>query len=102
VVTFNFDNTCIEDKGAKMNRKGKPVRKCHGCVLNIGDRCAIYKEPHDKWHNSKCSSYNDKELYRKYLEYLEKHPQDNAKKQREESARQCKTEEHHQGMKGRK
>ena len=56
-----------------MNRKGKPVRKCHGCILNIGERCAIFDEPHDKWHNSKCSSYNDKELYRKYLKDLEKH-----------------------------
>ena len=85
-----------------MNRKGKPVRKCHGCILNIGEHCAIFEEPHDKWHNSKCSSYNDKELYHKYLEDLEKHTQNNAEKERKEVAKQHKTEEHHQGMKRRK
>ncbi|MBS1259398.1 MAG: hypothetical protein MAG551_02468 [Candidatus Scalindua arabica] len=84
-----------------MKRKGKPVRKCHGCILNIGERCAIFDEPHDKWHNSKCSSYNDKELYRKYLEDLEKHPQSDAKIQRKEKAKLHNTEEHHQGNKGR-
>ncbi|MEK6764770.1 MAG: hypothetical protein AABY49_00885 [Planctomycetota bacterium] len=84
-----------------MNRKGKPVRKCHGCILNIGERCAIYEEPHDKWHHSKCSSYNDQELYRKYLEDLEKHSQKDSKKLRKEEAREHNTEEHHQGMKGK-
>ena len=84
-----------------MNRKGKPVRKCYGCVLNIGDSCVVYEEPHDKCHNSKCTSYNDQELYRKYLEDIEKHPQKKAKKQRKDIARQHNTEEHHQGMKGK-
>ncbi len=83
-----------------MHKKGKPVRKCHGCILNIGDRCAIYEEPHDKWHHSKCTSYNDQELYRKYKEDLEKHPEDDAKEQRRETAKKHKTEEHHQGNKG--
>ena len=85
-----------------MNKKGKPVRKCHGCILNIGEHCAIFNEPHDKWHNSKCSSYNDKELYRKYLEDLEKHHQKDSKKLRKETAREHNTEEHHQGMKGKR
>ncbi len=85
-----------------MNKKGKPARKCHGCILNIGERCAIYEEPHDKWHNSKCTSYNDQELYRKYLEDVEKHTQKNEKKQRMEGAKKHKTEEHHQGMKGKR
>ena len=83
-----------------MHKKGKPVRKCHGCILNIGDSCAIYEEPHDKWQHSKCTSYNDQELYRKYKEGLEKYPEDDAKKQRREAAKKHKTEEHHQGNKG--
>lgn len=85
-----------------MNRKGKPVRKCHGCLLNLGDRCAVYEEPHDKWHNSKCTSYNDHELYTKYKENLEKHPEADAKKHRREIAKKHNTEEHHQGMKGKR
>ena len=83
-----------------MNRKGKPVRKCHGCILNIGERCAIYEEPHDKWHHSKCSSYNDQELYRKYLEDLEKHSQKDSKTKKG-GGEEHNTEEHHQGMKGK-
>lgn len=84
-----------------MNRKGKPARKCHGCILNLGDHCAVYEDPHDKWHHSKCSSYNDKELYNKYLENLKKHPPKEAKEHRKESAKNHNTEEHHQGMKQR-
>jgi len=85
-----------------MNRKGKPVRKCYGCILNIGERCAVYKEPHDKWHQSKCSSYNDQELYRKYLEDLEKLSQKDSKRRRREVSKEHNTEEHHQGMKGKR
>ena len=85
-----------------MHKKGKAVRKCHGCILNIGDRCAIYEEPHDKWHNSKCTGYNDEELYRKHKIDLEKHPENDAKKQRRKLAKKHNTEEHHQGMKGKR
>ncbi len=85
-----------------MNRKFKPVRKCHGCILNLGERCAIYEDPHEKWNHSKCSSYNDKELYRKYIEDLNKHPQDEAKEKRRKKARLRNTGEHRQGMKGGK
>lgn len=85
-----------------MNKKGKPARKCHGCILNLIDFCAVYEDPHARWHNSKCTSYNDKELYNKYLENLEKHPPNDAKEKRKEKAKQHHTEEHHQGMKGKK
>jgi hypothetical protein len=81
-----------------MNRKGKTVRKCYGCILNLGDHCAIYEDPHGKWHRSRCTSYNDKELYNKYLSNLEKHSSKEAKKRRREIAKHAHTEEHHQGM----
>ncbi len=84
-----------------MNRKGKPARKCHGCILNLGNHCAVYEDPHNKWHHSKCSSYNDKDLYDKYLENLKKHPPKESKEQRKEMAKNHNTEEHHQGMKQR-
>ncbi len=83
-----------------MYKKGKPVRKCHGCILNVGNRCAAYEDPHDKWHNSKCTSYNDQVLFQKYKEDIEKHPENEAKKQRKELARKHNSEEHHQGQKG--
>ncbi len=85
-----------------MHRKGKPARKCHGCILNLGDHCAIYPEPHDKWHHSRCSSHNDRGLYNEYLEYTSKHPENNAKKVRRNTARTHNTMEHHHGMKIKK
>ncbi len=84
-----------------MNRKHKPARKCHGCILNLGERCAVYEDPHERWHHSKCTSYNDEELYAKYKEDLEKHPPKEPKEHRKEVAKLHKTEEHHQGNKGR-
>ena len=80
-----------------MHRTGKPARKCHGCILNLGDHCAVYEEPHERWHHSSCSSFNDKELYNKYLENLKKHPPSEAKEHRKETAKLHDTEEHHQG-----
>jgi len=85
-----------------MNRKGKSVRKCYGCILNTGEKCVVYEEPHDKWHNSKCTSYNNQELYRKYLEDIEKHPQKKDKEQRKDTAKKHNTEEHHQGRMGKR
>ncbi|MFQ5963766.1 MAG: hypothetical protein ACE5KZ_05730 [Candidatus Scalinduaceae bacterium] len=84
-----------------MNRNGKTVRKCYGCILNLGDRCAVYEYPHERWHHSKCSNYDDKELYNKYLENLKKHPPDKAKEQRKKTTKLRHTEEHHQGMKNK-
>ncbi len=81
-----------------MHSKGKPVRKCHSCILNLKDHCAIYAEPHDKWHHSKCGSYNNRELHREYLEYTSKHPESYAKKVRRNTARIHNTVEHHHGM----
>ncbi len=85
-----------------MNRKGKTVRKCHGCILNLGDHCAIYEDPHDRWQHSKCSSFNDKDLYNKYLENLEKHPPNKPKEQRKAAAKRRHTGEHRQGMKSKR
>ncbi len=84
-----------------MNRKGKTVRKCHGCILNLGERCAVYEDPHERWQHSKCSSFNDKDLYNKYLENLEKHPPNKPKEQRKATAKLRHTGEHRQGMKSK-
>ncbi len=56
-----------------MNKNGKPVLKCYGCILNLDERCAVYVDPHDRWYYSTCLHYNDKELYNEYLENLKKH-----------------------------
>lgn len=83
-----------------MNTNNKPVRKCHDCKLNLGDRCAVYDNPHDKWHNAKCSGYNNPELIKKHNEELKKYkdkhkiPDEN----RKIGAKARQTEEHHQGV----
>ena len=81
-----------------MNINSKTVRKCYGCILNLDNRCAAYENPHEKWRHSRCSSYNDKELYNKYLENLKKHLPNEAKERRREAAKFRHTREHHKGM----
>ncbi len=56
----------------RMNRNGKPILKCRGCILNLGERCAVYVDPHKRWYHSRCLHYNDKEFYNEYIENLKK------------------------------
>jgi hypothetical protein len=80
-----------------MHHTPKPVRKCHGCKLNLGDHCGIFEEPHEQWHNSTCRGYQNEELYQKYLEDMEKHPQDDRKEARRRRAQLAQTEPHRDG-----
>ncbi|MCP5002919.1 MAG: hypothetical protein GY941_03070 [Planctomycetes bacterium] len=82
-----------------MHKKGKSVRKCHGCILNLGDHCAVYEDPHERWHHSKCSSHNDQKLYNEYIDNQKKHSGNQAKEQRQENAKRVQTNEHHQRRK---
>lgn len=75
----------------------KPVRKCHDCKLNLGDRCAIFENPRDKWHRGRCSGYNNPELIKTYEEEQAKHPPNETKKKRKLTAKERNTVEHHQG-----
>lgn len=75
----------------------KPVRKCNDCELNLGDRCAFFESPRDKWHGGRCSAYNNPEWIRKFEEERAKHPPKESKEKRKLSARERGTEEHHQG-----
>ncbi len=80
-----------------MHKSPKPVRKCHGCKLNLGDRCGVFPDPHKQWHPGKCGGHGDEELYQRYLEDQEKHPPDSRKQERRRRARLAKTEPHHDG-----
>ncbi|MGR3311193.1 MAG: hypothetical protein ACUZ77_10520 [Candidatus Brocadiales bacterium] len=81
-----------------MNINSKPVRKCHGCKLNLGDSCAVYDSPHNKWHNSKCSGYNNPELIKKHQEEIEKLAHKIQDENRKIGAKARQNEEHHQGV----
>lgn len=75
----------------------KPVRKCSDCQLNLGDRCAIFESPRDKWHHGRCSGYNNPELIKKFEEEQAKHPPKETKEKRKMVAKKRGTIEHRQG-----
>ena len=80
-----------------MHKTRKPVRKCHGCKLNLDDHCAVFPYPHKRWSSGKCKGFKNEEFYQKYLDDQTKHPPDPRHEQRREHARQTKTEPHHSG-----
>ncbi len=49
-----------------MNRRSnKPVRKCHACPLNMGDRCWGYSSPRTQWsHGRICPARYDETVHR--------------------------------------
>ncbi len=75
----------------------KPVRKCSGCKLNLGERCAVYPNPREKWRHGLCPGYNNEELIKKYQEELTKHPPKEDKVHRQKVAVARGTVEHQQG-----
>ena len=80
-----------------MHKTPKPVRKCHRCPLNLGDRCAVFSNPRKQWDSGTCRGLQDEALHRQHLERLAKHPTDRDKEDRRHRARLAKTEPHHDG-----
>ena len=51
-----------------MHQSAKPVRKCHGCGLNLGDRCGVFENPHLMWErHAVCPGYKNEKLLAEYL-----------------------------------
>ena len=80
-----------------MHQSPKPVRKCHGCKLNLADHCAVFPDPHEQWKRGVCKGFNNEALCRKYLDEQFKHPPDPGKEKRRERAKLAHTEPHHTG-----
>jgi hypothetical protein len=54
-----------------MKRHLKPVRKCHGCLLNLGDHCWIYQYPRGQWRAwHHCRGREDVNLHESYRDWL--------------------------------
>lgn len=54
-----------------MRITSKPVRKCHGCLLNLGDRCWGYRFPQRQWRRrGGCPGYDNPVAYELYHEWL--------------------------------
>jgi hypothetical protein len=50
-----------------MHRSAKPVRKCHGCGLNLGDHCGVFENPHEMWaKHAVCPGYKNEKLLAQY------------------------------------
>jgi hypothetical protein len=75
----------------------KPVRKCHDCGLNLGDRCALFDVPRERWNHRPCLGYKNEEMLRQYLEQQVKRPANPRKESRRALARLRATEPHYQG-----
>jgi hypothetical protein len=80
-----------------MHRTPKPVRKCHGCPLNLIDRCGVFDDPHQQWKGGNCKGYKNDELHRQYLDDQAKRPPDPAKSRRRARAKELHSEPHHDG-----
>ncbi len=82
-----------------MHRNGKPVRKCHGCPLNLRDRCGAYDSPHDQWHNKKmCSGYKNAALVEQYEARLAQASCEPEHERRPTALKSGRTASHHQDV----
>lgn len=53
-----------------MHKSGKPVRKCHNCLLNLGDHCWLYADPRGQWRGGKhCRAYGDEAVYEQFRKW---------------------------------
>lgn len=80
-----------------MKPSHKPVRRCHDCGLNLGDRCALFDVPRERWRHRPCIGYRNEQMLREYLEHRERHPENRRKERRRALARQRAAEPHRQG-----
>ena len=81
-----------------MRPNHKPVRKCHGCGLNLRDHCGVHEYPREMWKRGKCPGYKNEELLAGYLANLERKQVKIAKEERRAKMRLRQTEPHWQGV----
>lgn len=83
-----------------MKLSHKPVRKCHGCGLNLRDHCGVFSYPREMWKRHKCTGYMNEELLQKYLADQQRKHVKVAKEERRAKMRLRQTEPHWQGVRG--
>ncbi len=53
-----------------MRMSGKPVRKCHACLLNLGKRCWRYPNPREQWrHGKSCPGFENPVVYQEFRQW---------------------------------
>ncbi len=59
----------------------KPVRKCHACPLNLGDRCWHFATPRDQWRaGRRCAGFDNATLQAEFRLW-QKRPQVKTRKE---------------------
>ncbi len=81
-----------------MKHSHKPVRKCHGCGLNLGERCGVYDVPREMWRHRSCKGYENEAMLREYEAELARRAQTDSRELRREVAKRRASEPHYQGM----
>ena len=92
-VTGKNSNT----KGQNVKPNPKPVRECHDCGLNLGDRCAVYPVPRMMWHHRDCPGYKNEARLMQYRAQLARRRPDPRKEKRQQIARLRATVTHRLG-----
>ena len=50
-----------------MRLSRKPVRKCHACLLNLGDHCWLFESPRGQWRDHKrCGAIDDPAIHERF------------------------------------
>lgn len=81
-----------------MHLSAKPVRKCHGCGLNLGDHCGVFENPHLTWeHHVVCPGYKNEKMLAGYLAAQAKKQADLRKEKRREIAKMRRSVMHQNG-----
>lgn len=58
-----------------MRIHSKPVRKCHACVLNLGDHCWKHEYPRGQWREGRvCPTLGDETVHAEFRQW-QKQPQ---------------------------
>jgi hypothetical protein len=65
--------------------------------LNLGERCAVFADPHEQWKHGTCKGYKNEDLYQKYLADQVPTAPEMRKEKRRERARLAHTEPHYDG-----
>ncbi|MDI6774156.1 MAG: hypothetical protein QME60_02000 [Verrucomicrobiota bacterium] len=53
-----------------MRSSRKPVRRCHACLLNLGDRCWLFPHPRGQWQRGRwCRGFGNEERYREFRDW---------------------------------
>jgi hypothetical protein len=66
----------------------KPVRKCHGCPLNLGRYCWVFQYPRGQWRDDKdCRMRDDATVHASFQQWRKRPTVKNRKTLRQEEHR---------------